>query len=146
MRRLRIAAFAVAAWALLGPRPHGAAEDAAPPAAAEYTYNADKLRDPFIPPMGAGGGMDMARGAVDEDFNPSSVELKGILQTKTSRWAVLRSPAGASYLVRNGKIHDPKRKVVEGYVGIVKEKSLVVIGPNNQVTELKLRKDQQKTP
>ena len=58
---------------------------------------------------------------------------------------MLRASAGNSFMVKDGKILDGKRKPVKGYVGIVKEKSLVMIGPNNQVTELKLKSGQEKT-
>ena len=111
---------------------------------AAYVYKAES-RDPFVPLTGT--GMTMVGGGAEEEgeFNPGSVELTGILKTKTGRWAVLRIPAGGSYLVKDGKIQDSKRKAVKGYVGIVKEKSLVLIGPNNQVTELKLKKDQEES-
>lgn len=110
------------------------------PAAGEaaYVYKAGS-RDPFIPLAGQGqftSGIASAHG--QGEFSPSSLELTGILKTRTGRWAVLRG-AGGTYLVRDGKIQDSKSKPVKGYVGIVKEKSLVVIGPDNQLTELKLK-------
>jgi hypothetical protein len=71
------------------------------------------------------------------------MELKGILRSRTGRWAMMTGASGERYVVENGKIHDAKKKPVEGYVGIIKEKTLVIIGPNNQVTELKLKKDQE---
>jgi hypothetical protein len=76
-------------------------------------------------------------------FNPTGLNLKGLIRSRTGRWAVLLSNTGDEYIVENGKILDSKRKPVEGYVGIIKEKSLVLIGPNNQVTELKLKRDQE---
>ena len=103
-------------------------------------------RDPFIP-LAGGSAMDVGNGpSVDKEpgaFNPSSLELKGILRTRTGRWAMLSGAGGERYVVENGKVHDAKRKPVEGYVGIIKEKTLVLIGPNNQVTELKLKRDQE---
>jgi hypothetical protein len=106
-----------------------------------YVYNSAG-RDPFIP-LSGGPAADM--GSQDKEvgaFNPTSVELKGILRTLTGRWAVLSGNGGERYVVENGKLLDPKKKAVEGYVGIIKEKTLVLIGPNNQVTELKLKRDQ----
>jgi hypothetical protein len=121
-----------------------AAGDAAKPGQEEYVYKGEKTRDPFVPLQGqAGWDLSRTSSAEPEDFNPSGVELKGIIQTKNARLAVLKTPTGSSFLVKNGKIQDAKRQVVEGYVGIVKERSLVVIGPNNQVTELKLKKDKE---
>ncbi len=111
----------------------------------QYVYTA-AARDPFVPLAGAsvtsdtGFAPDKETGA----FNPSNVELKGILRSRTGRWAVLMGNTGDRYIVENGKIHDAKRKPVEGFVGIIKEKTLVLIGPNNQVTELKMKRDQDK--
>jgi hypothetical protein len=111
-----------------------------------YVYNASS-RDPFVPLAGGAASVDMSGPSTGEketgSFSPSSLELKGILRTRTGRWAMLSGPAGDRYVVENGKIHDSKKKPVEGYVGIIKEKALVLIGPNNQVTELKLKRDQQ---
>ncbi|MBI4395836.1 MAG: hypothetical protein HY548_01990 [Elusimicrobia bacterium] len=107
-----------------------------------YVYKADKMRDPFIPLVGQGMAEFVpASSSTEGDFSPETVELKGMLKTKSGRWAVLRATGGATFLVKEGKILDSKRKAVVGYVGIVKEKSLVLIGPDNKVTELKLKKD-----
>jgi hypothetical protein len=115
--------------------------EVAEPVEPVYTYR-EQRRDPFRPLMGQGlSGFGEEGNREPGIFDTASVELKGILKTKTGRWAILRTTAGEdSYLAQNGKIHDSKRKIVEGYVGIVKEKSLVIIGPNNQVTELMLEK------
>jgi hypothetical protein len=113
---------------------------AAPAGDAAYAYKGG--RDPFVPLAGQGAGSHASTGDDEPgEFNASALELSGILKTRTGRWAVVRDPGGASYMVREGKIYDSKRKAVPGYVGIVKEKTLVVIGPNNTVTELSLKKD-----
>lgn len=147
-RRWAVCAIIVAALcaAVVPLRAEDPAAPPAPPAEPEepiYHYSSTS-RDPFIPLTGAGlsefSGVEKEPGA----FNPASVELKGILKTKTGRWAVLRGSGRADmYIVENGKIRDSKRKAVDGFVGIVKEKSLVLIDRNNQVTELKLKKDQE---
>ncbi len=108
-----------------------------------YVYNASS-RDPFIP-LSGGPAAEVGTSSPEKEagaFNPTSVELKGIIRTLTGRWAILAGNGGERYVVENGKLLDPKKKAVEGYVGIIKEKSLVLIGPNNQVTELKLKRDQ----
>jgi hypothetical protein len=120
------------------------AAPAEPPVEPEYVYSGTS-RDPFIPL--AGGPAALAMPASEKEpgaFNPSGLDLKGLTRSRTGRWAVLVSSTGDEYIVENGKILDGKRKTVEGYVGIIKEKSLVLIGPNNQVTELKLKRDQEK--
>jgi hypothetical protein len=116
-----------------------------------YTYQGDRFRDPFVPLVG-----DPDSGRYDAPppsgpllpFNPTDANLKGILKTTTGRWAVLRTSDGDTYMVQNGKIFDPKRKEVEGFQGIVKEKSLVILGPTNQEVILLLRKEEEgeKTP
>ena len=139
---------ALAAALLLGAASLRAEDPPPAPAADEepvYVYNGSS-RDPLIPLVGAaqasiGTQPDREPGA----FNPSSMELKGILRTRTGRWAMMTGTAGERYVVENGKIHDGKKKPVEGYVGIIKEKTVVLIGPNNQVTELKLKRDQEES-
>ncbi len=115
-----------------------------PPAGPAYVYRGDRFRDPFIPLIGApSGGFDIPRPASEplSPFNPVGAELKGILKTTTGRWAVIRTSEGATYLVQNGKIFDPKRKAVDGFQGIVKEKTVVILGPKNQEVEVRLKKD-----
>ena len=128
----------------------------APPASApapaaeapEYVY-APVLRDPFVPLAGASTERPAAAATPAGDktgpFNPVTVQLKGILRTPTGRWAVLTATTGERFVVKNGKVFDAKRKTVEGFVAIIKEKSLVVIDANNQVTELKLKRDKEES-
>jgi hypothetical protein len=130
-----------------GPVPAGAKALAAPtetPAEPEYVYSGTS-RDPFIPLAGGNVALNIPTSEREPGaFNPTGLDLKGLTRSRTGRWAVLVAPTGDQYIVENGKILDGKRKPVEGYVGIIKEKSLVLIGPNNQVTELKLKRDQEK--
>ena len=115
-----------------------------PPAAPAYVYRGDRFRDPFVPLVGApGAGFDVPRPSAEplSPFNPAGAELKGILKSPTGRWAVIRTSDGVAYLVQNGKIFDPKRKAVDGFQGIVKEKSVVILGPKNQEVEIRLKKD-----
>ena len=147
--------FSVPAWGQQVPAapapvaPAAPTAPAAPAAEADeeplYVYSASG-RDPFVP-LSGGAALDMGGSSADVQpgaFNPTSVELKGILRTQTGRWAVLTGTGGGDrYTVENGKVLDGKKKPVEGFVGIIKEKSLVLIGPNNQVTELRMKRDQQ---
>lgn len=115
-----------------------------PPAVPVYEYGGDRFRDPFVPLVGnTNGGFDTPRPPSDptSPFNPVGAELKGVLKTTTGRWAIIRTSDGVTYLVQNGKVFDPKRKVVEGFQGIVKEKTVVILGPKNQEVEVRLKKD-----
>jgi hypothetical protein len=112
--------------------------------APEYVYT-PSVRDPFLPLSGGTAArinLSAAEGAPKEAFNPATVELKGILRTPTARFATLVSTTGERYIVENGKVMDAKRKPIEGIVGIIKEKSLVLIGRDNQVTELRMKRNQ----
>jgi hypothetical protein len=114
------------------------------PSTPPYVYRGDRFRDPFIPLVGAlSGGFDGPRLSLEPlgPFNPVGAELKGILKTTTGRWAVIRTVEGVTYLIQNGKIFDPKRKAVDGFQGIVKEKTVVILGPKNQEVEVRLKKD-----
>jgi hypothetical protein len=114
------------------------------PAEPVFIFRGDRIRDPFVPLVGApsSAGAAPAPSTPLSAFNPQGAELKGILKTPTGRWAVLRTSEGAAYMVQNGKIFDPKRKVVEGFQGIVKERTLIILGPKNQEVELRLKKDE----
>ncbi|MBL8024042.1 MAG: hypothetical protein JNK54_07165 [Elusimicrobia bacterium] len=114
-----------------------------PPVAPGYVYQGDRFRDPFIPLVGADTGRYEALPSNEllPPFNAIGADLKGILKATTGRWAVLRTVDGVTYLVKNGKVFDPKRKEVEGYQGIVKEKSLVILGPKNEEVILNLKKE-----
>lgn len=138
---------AMGAWAVDEPTPEALSVDpglVAPqasttPVVVDYVYKGDQFRDPFIPLTG--GKLEAFRGEPGAAFNPAGAELKGIVRSPTGRWAVLRTTDGAIYLVENGKIINSRRQVEKGYMGLVKEKALVVIGPNNEATEFKLKGD-----
>ncbi len=119
-----------------------------PAVAPVYVFKGDRFRDPFIPLVGASLGYEGPRASAEpiSPFNPSNVELKGIIKTTSGRWAVMRTSEGVTYLIQNGKIYDPKRKPVEGFQCVVKEKSVVVMGPGKQESELLLKKESGTAP
>lgn len=124
--------------------PVGVSTATAAPEETEYVYKGDRLRDPFIPLIGGGGTSVSAPVPVELGaFNPAGAELKGVLKTPTGRWAILRTTDGGVYIVQNGKVYDPKRRPVAGYQGIVKERTLILLGPKNEEIELRLKKDEQ---
>jgi len=129
--------FLVSAQKVAGGSPEAKGEEAGN----AYSYQGDELRDPFIPLV----GQELARTVKTQKdekkgFQPELLEIKGIIAGKATRLAVLKSPAGITYYVKNGRIKNAKKETVEGFVGIVKEKSLVLIGPNNEVVELVMKK------
>ena len=136
---LWVAVPAFWAWSVAG----FAQEEAGSLAEPSFTYQPANGRDPFSPLTGSGAP---SFSGPDEEapFDPKGVTLTGLISSKGGRWAILKGGQGKTYMVKEGKIWDAKRKPVQNFVGIVKAKSLVLIGPNNQVTELKLEKKSDK--
>ncbi len=125
------------------PVAEAAASTASAPSEPGYVYKGDRMRDPFLPLNVQGGGLISSAVKTDMGpFNPEGADLKGILKTPTGRWALIRTVDGATYVVQNGRVYDPKRKPVNGYQGIVKEKTVVILAPGNREFELKLKKDE----
>ena len=122
-----------------------AVSSAAAPTEPAHVYKGDRMRDPFIPLTGQGAvSMESAMAKVDlGPFNPTGAELKGILKTPTGRWALIRTTDGLTYMVQNGRVYDPKRKLISGFQGIVKEKTVVILAPGNQEFELRTKKDEE---
>lgn len=122
-----------------------AVSSATAPTEPAYVYKGDRMRDPFIPLTGQGAAaMESAVAKVDlGPFNPAGAELKGILKTPTGRWALIRTTDGLTYMVQNGRVYDPKRKLISGFQGIVKEKTVVILAPGNQEFELRTKKDEE---
>ena len=100
-----------------------------------YTYQADRYRDPFVPLVGAESKADT------NDHAPqiTSLTLKGIVQDAGGRMAVLTSGV-SSYILKGGRLYDPHNKVVRGISGVVKSNSVMLIGSDRTVKELRIVK------
>ncbi len=97
-----------------------------------YAYHGDRFRDPFVPLVGE-------RRDQGSDMPPqiSSLILKGIIQDGKSRMALLTSGV-SSYILRGGRLYDGRNHLMKGVSGIVKQQSVVLMGSDRTVRELKI--------
>jgi hypothetical protein len=91
-----------------------------PADAQKYVYSADRFTDPFIP--------SKARGTPGllQIFDPAGAQLGGLITTLTGKIAVLRTTAGATYIVKEGRLIDAAGRTVPGYYARVTSSSVIV--------------------
>ncbi|MCS7184920.1 MAG: hypothetical protein NZ870_03210 [bacterium] len=95
------------------------------PAYESYTYKGSKYPDPFMPTT-VGAGYILG----EYTFEPNTAQLVGIIKSKDGDIAVLSIGGGVSFLLKNGRLYDPKRKEVKGYIGLIQGKSVKIIDQN----------------
>jgi len=103
------------------------------PAYKSYDYLGDRFRDPFLPLIGDARALD-----ANNELPPSiaSLILKGIVQDTKGRVALLTTGA-SSYVMRGGRLYDGRNRIVKKISGVVKADSVVVIGSDRTVRELR---------
>ncbi len=97
-----------------------------------YTYYGDRYRDPFIPLTGE---FRTDQGS-ERPPQISTLLLKGIVQDAKGRMALLSSGA-SSYILRGGRLYDGRNRMVKKMAGIIKTESVVIIGADRTVREIK---------
>ena len=113
-----------------------AATPAAPtPSYKEYVYYGDRYRDPFIPLNGDFRG---DQSALDRPPQVASLILKGIVQDARGRMALLSSGV-SSYILKGGRLYDGRNRMVKKIAGVIKTDSVVIIGADRTVKELKTK-------
>jgi hypothetical protein len=115
--------------------PMTAAAPAATPSYKEYTYYGDRYRDPFIP---LNGDIRTDQSALDRPPQVSSLALKGIVQDARGRMALLTSGVN-SYILKGGRLYDGRNRMVKKIAGVIKTESVVIIGADRTVVELKTK-------
>jgi hypothetical protein len=100
-----------------------------------YTYYGDRYRDPFIPLNGEIRG-DLS--ALDRPPQAASLLLKGIVQDAKGRMALLTSGVN-SYILKGGRLYDGRNRMVKKIAGVIKTESVVIIGSDRTVRELKTK-------
>jgi hypothetical protein len=105
------------------------------PSYKNYTYYGDRYRDPFIP---LNGDIRTDQNALDRPPPLSSLALKGIVQDAKGRMALLTSGVN-SYILRGGRLYDSRNKMVKKIAGVIKTDSVVIIGSDKTVRELKTK-------
>ena len=101
----------------------------------EYTYYGDRYRDPFI---ALNGDIRTDQEALDRPPPVASLMLKGIVQDSKGRMALLTSGAN-SYILRGGRLYDGRNKMAKKIAGVIKTDSVVIIGADRTVRELKTK-------
>ena len=108
-------------------------------------YKAGHLRDPFVSLSGSGGGVALWQpdaGETPPDI--STLVLKGILQGKKERWALVADEAtGSSFVVNaQGRLTNQKGKEVPGIAAVIQAKSVILMTQNKMVREIKLSQEE----
>ena len=115
--------------------------------ASKYSYQGTKNRDPFMALVGRGSNMAISEVSDSDEF-PGSVlttlTLRGLVTDSNQKCALVSDTGGANYAVKGGKVYDYRGRVLKGIVGIVKEKSVILITSDKTIKELKLTRDQDK--
>jgi hypothetical protein len=104
------------------------------PAYQLYTYYGDRYRDPFITLVGSAALTDLTS---DRPPQIASLLLKGIIQDSKGRIALLTSGV-SSYLLRGGRLYDGRNHMMKGISGVIKSNSVILIGSDHTVKELKV--------
>jgi len=105
------------------------------PSYKNYTYYGDRYRDPFIP---LNGDFRSDPLALDRPPQIASLVLKGIVQDAKGRMALLTSGV-SSYILKGGRLYDGRNKMVKKFAGVIKTDSVVIIGADRTVRELKTK-------
>jgi hypothetical protein len=122
-----------------GVKPNPAAPNAKPavpakpkPAYELYSYYGDRYRDPFIALTGA-----IQNQGADRPPQIQSLQLRGIMHDARGRIALLTSGV-SSYILRGGRLYDGRNHVMKGISGVIKTESVVLMGSDRTVKELKV--------
>jgi len=107
----------------------------AAPSYKNYTYYGDRYRDPFIP---LNGDIRSDQQAADRPPQIASLALKGIVQDAKGRMALLTGGVN-SYILKGGRLYDGRNKMVKKIAGVIKTDSVVIIGADRTVRELKTK-------
>lgn len=123
-----------------------------PAATVEQVYKPVNPRDPLVPATvfgdQKGPGKAQAKGApaaasapvAASSFTVSGLALTGIMEDSRGRQALLRDQAsGQVYVLRGGRLFDPKKKPVPGISGVVKGKQVILMTEDKKVHQLNLR-------
>lgn len=99
------------------------------PTTLEEMYPAGSLRNPFVKVEGGKDGAASLTGVIPEgEFSIHGLALKGLMDDRGDGIAILVDPKyGASFVLRRGKLYDPKNKPVYGVRGSVKVKQRTVV-------------------
>ncbi len=103
-----------------------------------YEYKGGKYRNPLLSLTVKGEaieGISEMTGA-----NLSTLTLRGIIKdSQKGRLALIDDVSGSSYIVKGKKLINQRGRRVKGVVGIIKEKSVVLMTSDKGIKELKMK-------
>src|SRR5579864_7150303 len=100
-----------------------------------YVYFGDRYRDPFIP---LNSDFRTDQSALERPPQVASLSLKGIVQDAKGRMALLTSGI-TSYILKGGRLYDGRNRMVKKIAGVIKTDSVVLIGADRTVREIKTK-------
>lgn len=115
----------------------------AKPLTVDDIYGGTKFRDPFMKLGGA--GVAVAPSTVKEydpeTFSIHALELKGLMRDKKGYTALLFDASTAtSFVLKGGRVYDPKKKPIPGITGTIKmeQKTVTLMTADKDVQTLRL--------
>ncbi|MCX5797280.1 MAG: hypothetical protein NTY77_17450 [Elusimicrobia bacterium] len=105
-------------------------------------YTGERLRDPFAR-WGASRGS--ARAFSLQDFSIHKLYLRGIMRDAGTDFALfVDNEAGGGFLLRQGRLYDPKQKAVPGVTGTIdlKKKMATLTAPEGDVQVFRLGEEE----
>jgi hypothetical protein len=121
--------------------PFPAEVDTSTTASIESLYPVDHLRDPFVH---LGGGRGRAKAFSMQDFSIHKLLLRGILRDTGTDFALfVDNEAGWGFLLRKGRLYDPRKKIVPGVTGSIRGKIVTLTAPEGDVQVFQLGKEEQ---
>ncbi|MFA5858348.1 MAG: hypothetical protein WC955_04715 [Elusimicrobiota bacterium] len=82
-----------------------------------WSYDGDRYRDPFIQLTGDSYVYMMRASTMAVQPDVASLQIRGILSDKSGQYAILTDRMGLSFILKNGKLIDPKGNIVEKIAG-----------------------------
>jgi hypothetical protein len=86
----------------------------------QYVYSADQFRDPFV------SNKAEETTSMQREFDPAGAQVKGLISTETGQIAVLRTAAGGSFIVKEGRLIDAAGNTAPGFYARITPSSVVV--------------------
>ena len=110
-------------------------------------YTGDRVRDPFMA-ASMGGGPARAPKAEKDGEEQQAVDihalvLRGIMKDTKTDYALFSAESGNTYMLRDGKLWDDRRKRVPGVTGKIKlkQKTVELMTPDKDVQVYRLGED-----
>lgn len=88
-----------------------------------YVYQGHRSRDPFIPLTGT---LATSRKGSEKLTARSlrAFSVKGIIEDKKGKIALLSAPGGRNYMLKEGKLIDPEGKIVPEITGMIEKNKI----------------------